>query len=120
MAPPNELKALFNPDELKLELEAAVDVWKAQNAESLKSLPKDLVQAAASLAIIETLSGKQVDPALNIKKMQASAKILGVAANQKEAIDKVKASAKKILGDVAKAFMARLAKAALATFIAAL
>lgn len=119
MAKTDELRALFNPEELRAELKAAADVWKAQNADSLKNLPADAVKAAAALAVIEVLGGKQADPSLNIKKMQASAKILEVAADQQEAINKAKESAKKILGDVAKAFMARAAKAALAVFVAA-
>jgi hypothetical protein len=109
--------------DVKSLLDEAQDVgkaWVADNAEEGKDLGKDGLEAVMVMGMIKSFPEEITDPTLNIKKMEASQKLLELAADHEEKLDALEASARAAFGKLFKKAMGRIAGYALKAALIAL
>jgi hypothetical protein len=99
---------------------SAGKLWVSEHTSDAVDLGKEGLEAVMVMGIIKSLPSEIEDPDLNIRKMEASQKLLELAAEHEERLDELEASARAAIGKVIRKALGRLASVAMKAALIAL
>lgn len=114
-----EIADQFGVEDLLSEIADSGKKWATDNAADVAAIGTDGARAVWVAATLKEFPEEIEDPGLNLEKAEAATKLLELAADHEERIDKLEAAARALLKQTVKRFMGRAAKFAMkAAFIA--
>lgn len=115
-----EVADQFGVEDLLGEIAQLGKQWASNNSADVAALGVDGAKAVWVMATLKEFPEEIEDPELNLQKMEASSKLLELAADHEERIDKLEAAARALIKQAVKRFMGRAAKFAMKAAIIAL
>ncbi len=101
------------------DLKSAGQSWMDRHREDIRVVGIEGAEAVLVMAYIETLPSEVLSPDVNIKKMQASAKLLALAARHQKRLDVMRENAKKTVGVAVEKILKHVGGVALKTILGA-
>jgi hypothetical protein len=94
--------------------------WAVNNADDVAALGADGAKAVWTAAMLKEFPEEIEDPELNLEKMEAAQKLLELAADHEERIDKLEEAARALIKQAVKRFLGRAARFAMKAAVIAL
>ena len=107
-------------DEIAEDLRKASDRWLDDHKADIQEVGSDGAEAILVMAYLKMMPEEIQSPSLNIKKMIASAKLLDLASDHQECVDRLQESAKLIIGEALEKVLKHFVTTTLKSLIGAL
>lgn len=118
--PWNDIENSLDASAIAEEIRSAGKSWLDDHKEAIEALGKDAAEAALVMGFLSALPRQVSCPSLNVKKMQASAALLKIAARNQRHVEELKESAEKMASELFESVFRRVVDTAATTLIAAL
>ena len=118
--PWNEIENSLDAPAIAEEIRSAGKSWLDDHKEAIEAIGKDAAEAALVMGFLSALPRRVSCPSLNVKKMQASAALLQIAARNQKHVEELKESAEKMASELFESVFRRVVDTAATTLIAAL
>ena len=120
MAKAKEVADQFGIEDLLGELAESGKQWASDNADDAKAIGVDGAKAVWVMATLKEFPEEIEDPELNLDKMEAAQKLLELAADHEERLDRLEIAARALIKQTIQRFLGRAAKFAMKAALIAL